>query len=272
MNTLIGELPKKIKSLFLSHGGGPLPLLGDPGHEQMIKSLRTLATQIPKPDAIIVVSAHWEARTVTLTHGPRPNIIYDYYGFPAAAYEIEYPAAGHPELAEHLCGLFQQNNIDTNLDDQRGFDHGLYIPLKLMYPNADIPCIQVSVLDSLDPLAHVKIGEVLGKLKHDNLLIIGSGFSFHNLPELINSSGSNVDEKNLQFEKWLAKTCSTQSITEEQRQQLLINWEQAPWARYCHPREEHLLPLHVCYGAAMSSCSAYEQLNIAGKMASFYVW
>ena len=272
MNKLIGELPNNIKSLFLSHGGGPLPLLGDPGHQHMIESLRLLATQIPRPNAIVVVSAHWEAPQVTLTHHPTPDLIYDYYGFPAAAYEIEYPAPGHPDLAENLHALFQQDNIEATLDGVRSFDHGLYIPLKLMYPDADIPCIQVSMLSSLDAKQHIKMGETLGKLQYDNVLIIGSGFSFHNLPELINSPGSNVDEKNLQFEQWLVETCSSQSITELQRQQLLKDWEKAPWARYCHPREEHLLPLHVCYGAAKSPCCAYQQLNISGKMASIYLW
>ncbi len=272
MGNLIGDLPKQIKSLYLSHGGGPLPLLGDPGHQFMVESLQTLGRKIPKPTAIVVVSAHWEAPVVTITGHASPPIIYDYYGFPSEAYEIEYLAPGHPDLAQHLYELFIRNNVQAKLDDQRGFDHGLYIPLKLMYPDADIPCIQVSMLSSLDPEDHIQIGEILGQFNQDNILIVGSGFSFHNIQALIQPGLEDIDEKNLQFEQWLIEACSSQLITETQRQQNLINWEQAPWARYCHPREEHLLPLHVCYGVANTACAAYQQVPISGKMASIYLW
>ena len=272
MSNMIGDLPKQVKSLYLSHGGGPLPLLGDPGHQYMVESLQALAGEIPKPNAIIVVSAHWEAPVVTITGHAAPPIIYDYYGFPSEAYEIEYPAPGHPELAEHLHDLFMQNNIQAKLDERRGFDHGLYVPLNLMYPDADIPCIQVSMLSSLDPQNHIEMGEILGKVNHDNVLIVGSGFSFHNLPALIQPGIEDTDDKNLQFEQWLNETCSSQSMTEAQRQQKLLDWEHSPSARYCHPREEHLLPLHVCYGAAYKPCAAYQQVPISGKMSSIYLW
>ena len=141
--------------MFLSHGGGPLPLLGDPGHTEMVQSLESIAAAIDRPEAIIVVSAHWEEPAATITSAPRPEIIYDYYGFPPESYEIQYPAPGHPELASRLQACLQDNGVATELDPDRGFDHGLFIPLKIMYPEADIPCVQLSLLSSLDPAAHI---------------------------------------------------------------------------------------------------------------------
>ena len=238
----------------------------------MVESLTTIAKTIKKPSAIMVISAHWEEEIATITHGIQPPIIYDYYGFPDEAYQIQYPAPGAPKLAEHIHRTLEVNGILAKLDDQRGFDHGLYIPLKVMYPEADIPCVQVSLVNTLDPMQHVHIGEALAQLDHNDVLVIGSGFSFHNMKAFQSSNPNVQDEQNEAFERWLVEVCSSREIDEETRGDKLVHWNRAPGARYCHPREEHLLPLHVCYGRTKQPCQAHQALTIIGKKASFYVW
>jgi 4,5-DOPA dioxygenase extradiol len=264
-------IPRRPVALFLSHGGGPLPLLGDPAHEEMVQSLRSIAANTERPEAIIVVSAHWEERVATITSAANPGIIYDYYGFPPESYEIQYPAPGNPELARRLRSSLRDHGIDAELDADRGFDHGLYIPLKIMYPEADIPCIQLSLLDSLDPAAHIALGAAMSDVSSDGILVIGSGFSFHNLKAFFSGDTSQADERNEAFERWLIDTCSEPGLEESDRARRLLHWENAPHARYCHPREEHLLPLHVCYGMTKRAAAVLE-LNILNKKASFYLW
>ena len=264
--------PSKPKALFLSHGGGPLPILGDPSHAEMVQELRSIAAAIERPRAIIVVSAHWEERVATITGAASPGIIYDYYGFPPESYEIRYPAPGDPDLADRLRAALQEQGMEAALDSERGFDHGLYIPLKIMYPEADIPCIQLSLLGSLDPAAHIALGEAASAICGDGVLVIGSGFSFHNLKAFFSRDAALPDEKNEAFERWLVDTCSNPGLDEAERASRLLAWESAPHARYCHPREEHLLPLHVCYGIAKRPAAAVVELGILNKRASLYLW
>lgn len=263
---------EKSTVLYLSHGGGPLPLMGDAGHEEMVASLKKISTMIEKPSAILLISAHWEEKNPTITLGTNPPLFYDYYGFPQQAYEIQYPAPGEPLLARKVFSLLNENGFKATLDDQRGFDHGLFVPLKIMYPEADIPCIQLSLISGLDPQEHIKMGEALSLLKQENLLIIGSGFSFHNMKAFFDSTADNQHSMNDSFENWLIETCSNTAIDEPERTRRLENWASAPGARYCHPREEHLLPLHVCYGVAKQACSKVFELKIMSKKASMYLW
>lgn len=260
------------RALFLSHGGGPLPLLGDDAHAEMVSCLKEIAGTISKPSAIIVVSAHWEAGNATVTSGGSPNLIYDYSGFPPESYKIKYPCSGHPSLASSITKQLGQGGINTRSDSARGFDHGLFVPLKIMYPEADIPCVQLSLIKGLDPIAHINVGRALQDLADPSLLLIGSGFSFHNMnaffaPETVDSKKANQS-----FERWLLDTCTNQNISEEERTTRLISWEAAPAARYCHPREEHLLPLQVCYGFAASACTTSFALTILNKKSSMYLW
>ena len=125
---------RKAQIVYFSHGGGPLPILGDPSHKAMVDFMTQLPSQLARPDAILVISAHWEEKVATLLGAQNPPMFYDYYGFPDKAYEITYPAPGSPELAETVAGLLKKDNIAARIDPQRGFDHGLFIPLKLMYP------------------------------------------------------------------------------------------------------------------------------------------
>jgi 4,5-DOPA dioxygenase extradiol len=240
---------KQTRIVYFSHGGGPLPILGDPSHQAMIDFMMRLPAQLPVPEVILVISAHWEQPQATLLGAARPPMFYDYYGFPPAAYEIDFPAPGHPELANQIVSLLQQAGMEARVDPERGFDHGLFIPLSLMYPNAEIPAIQLSLIDGLSPALHFELGKILRQIAIDNLLVIGSGFSFHNMSAFFHHDPGMITPRNEAFQDWLVETI-TADLPPFEREGRLTNWEAAPYARYCHPREEHMLPLHVCAGMA----------------------
>jgi aromatic ring-opening dioxygenase catalytic subunit (LigB family) len=261
----------KAQIVYFSHGGGPLPILGDAGHKAMVDFMAQLPAQLKRPEMIVVISAHWEESAATLLGAEMPAMFYDYYGFPAEAYEIAYPAPGNPEYATRIAGLLKENNIPAGLDPRRGFDHGLFIPLKLMYPQADIPCLQLSLLRGLDPYAHIALGKALRELRNENILVIGSGFSFHNMRAFSWQGMGGPDPANDAFQDWLIEVCAG-SLPEAEREQRLIEWEKAPAARYCHPREEHLLPLHVCLGMAARPARLIFDDQILGKRSVAFLW
>ncbi len=259
--------------LCIPHGGGPLPVMGEPSHARMIEFLRGTERSIGRPSAIVVISAHWECPRPTLTSGAAPGLIYDYGGFPDETYHLRYPAPGHPELAGRTAQLLADAGLDPQLDPGRGFDHGVFIPLLLMYPDASIPVIQLSQLGHLDPAAHIAMGAALAPLVDDDVLILGSGFTFHNM----NAFGpthpvTGGDPENEAFERWLGDTCTDVDISETERTRRLVDWARAPGARWCHPREEHLLPLHVCYGAGGGPATRVFDDLVLGKRASGYAW
>ena len=262
----------KATALYIPHGGGPLPLMGLPGYAAMNRFLSEFPASIERPDAIVVISAHWEEHEIAVTAAAAPPLLFDYYGFPPETYEFEYPAPGAPALAERVYSLLRKNAIACQLDPDRGFDHGLFVPLLIMFPEADIPCIQISLSGSLDAGLHVELGRALGGLRDDNLLVLGSGYSFHNMQALMSKRDDAVDPRNQAFEDWLAQTCSDTRLSESERKAQLIGWEKAPHARYCHPREEHLLPLHVCYGFGQRAATTVFQEPVDGFIASAYRW
>ena len=248
-------------------------MLGDGSHKAMIKFMTELPSQMTKPEAIIVISAHWEEDVATVLGSPNPAMFYDYYGFPDQAYSFTYPAPGNPELASRITRILKQKGIGGRVDFERGFDHGLFIPLKLMYPDADIPAVQVSLIRGLDPANHLEIGKALRVLMDENILIIGSGFSFHNMRAFSWEGNNTADPNNDSFQDWLVETC-TASLSQTAREQRLIHWEEAPAARYCHPREEHLIPLHVCVGVAGEKNQPTKIFDddILGKRAVAFQW
>lgn len=261
-----------VSIIYISHGGGPLPLLGDMAHNEMIEVLQDISRNIKRPSAIIMVSAHWEEQQPTITSAAQPALIYDYYGFPEESYSIQYPAPGNPALATKVFEKLKQAKIDAVLDDKRGFDHGLFVPLKIMYPEADIPCIQLSLVNDLDPAIHLHLGKALAELNDDTTMIIGSGFSFHNLRAFFKPATQDEITMNAEFEQWLNQACASQDLTEAERELRLMSWAQTPAARFCHPREEHLLPLHVCYGAAGKPARQVFNYEVMGKKVSSYLW
>lgn len=249
-----------------------MPLLADAGHRKMVLCLETIASKVPKPDALLVISAHWEEAVPTITAASNPPLIYDYYGFPEESYQIQYPCIGDPSLAREVHRLLEHSDIEAGLDETRGFDHGVFVPLKIMYPDASIPCVQLSLVNTLDPSRHIEIGRALSSLSKQNVLVIGSGFSFHNMKAFFATDTIESQKLNQSFENWLAKTCGSTDYSKEDRAQLLVHWSSAHGAKYCHPREEHLLPLHVCYGVAQAPCKERFELTIMNKQSSMYLW
>lgn len=265
---------KRAPVLFVSHGGGPMPLLGDPGHAGMISAFAVIQQKLQqlarKPAALLFISAHWEASQTTITTAAAPPLYYDYYGFPSEAYAIQYPVTGAPVLARSIVEQLQLSGIHAGSDADRGLDHGVFVPALLLFPEADIPCIQLSLIKGLDPAAHLTLGKALRWLREQNVMIIGSGFSFHNMQAFFGKGGPQTDELNLAFEHWLSDTLS---LTEQsEREQRLLNWSQAPGARFCHPREEHLMPLHVCVGVAGDAATKHWQFNVLDRHGSCYWW
>jgi len=260
------------RALFLSHGGGPLPLLGDPSHAEMVRCLQDIAARMEKPSAIILVSAHWEASTTSVTTGAHPELIYDYGGFPPESYEIQYPCPGNPPLAKAIVAALESAGIRAIAHESRGFDHGLFVPLKIMFPEADIPCVQVSLIHGLNPAAHIALGRALRAVADPATLLVGSGFSYHNMRGFFSPETEQSRAANEGFEAWLLDTCANPALSEDERSARLINWASAPGARACHPREEHLMPLHVCYGYTEAPASKTYQLRILNKASSMYAW
>ncbi len=258
--------------LYFPHGGGPLPLLGDGSHKNMVDFLTAITPDFARPSAILVISAHWEEDHATITSGTFPNLIYDYYGFPEESYQITYPAPGAPALAKEVFRLLQQSGIAARLDDERGFDHGLFVPLKIMYPDATIPCVQLSLIHGLDAATHLQLGRALSALRTQNVLILGSGFSFHNIRAFFTSDTGLPDSRNGAFQQWLIDTCTNGEIPRAEREDKLIAWEASPSARYCHPREEHLLPLHVCCGLGGSRATLAFDGDVLGKRSIALLW
>lgn len=242
--------------LFVPHGGGPMPLLGEANHRELTVFMQSISTDLPRPKAILVITAHWEENVATISSGSAPGMFYDYYGFPPESYEFKYPAVGSPALAQTIADLLEAEGIKTRLDPSRDFDHGTFVPLMLMYPQADIPVVQLSLLKSLDPAVHIALGKALAPLREQGVLILGSGMSFHNMQAFF-SGNPATPTRSEHFDAWLTETLMSTELSVDQQGALLADWKTAPEALFCHPREEHLLPLHVCFGAgSLASPSA----------------
>jgi aromatic ring-opening dioxygenase catalytic subunit (LigB family) len=235
----------------LPHGGGPWPFVDLGGFFEpregraLADYLRGIVAQLPRrPAALVVVSAHWEAKVPTVMTAERPPILYDYYGFPPESYRITWPAPGDPQLAARVRGLLGPAGIPSAEDATRGFDHGTFIPLKLTFPEADVPAVQLSLQEGLDPAQHLAIGRALGPLRDEGVLIVGSGMSYHNLRGFRRADGHAAAEA---FDAWMQRAAVAAPA---ERDAALTRWSDAPAARQAHPREEHLLPLMVAAGAA----------------------
>ncbi len=258
--------------LYVPHGGGPLPLMAGSNQQILAHFLRGLGNRLQKPDAIVVLSAHWEANPVQITSAVSPRLYFDYYNFPAETYEYRYACPGHPALAQQIHQQLQLQGIDSSLNDERGLDHGVFVPLILMYPEADIPVIQLSLHPDLDAYFHLQLGKTLAALEFDILLWLGSGYSFHNMGALMSKADDLPDELNIAFEDWLTETLADEDISQQQRLQRLAAWKQAPGALYCHPREEHLLPLHICAGLGGGAAANWFDDRVGGFRTTAWYW
>lgn len=269
----MAKKPMRARALYIPHGGGPLPLLGDPGHGELVAGLKALGRELRRPAAIVVVSAHWEEAEARVTSAAEPGLLYDYYGFPEEAYRLSYPAPGDPELAARVIAGLRSAGVSCAPEAARGLDHGVFVPLALMYPEADIPCVQLSLIKGLDPQAHLALGRALAAAVGDeDTLILGSGFSFHNMREFFQAGADEPDPRNEAFQAWLRRVCAEPGLSDAEREEALQGWERAPHARYCHPREEHLLPLQVCAGFAGRAAERSWSWRVLGKEATAFLW
>jgi aromatic ring-opening dioxygenase catalytic subunit (LigB family) len=240
-------------TLFVPHGAGPCFFMDwnpPTAWNAMADFLKGIAATLPaRPTAIVLVSGHWLQSTFSVTTAARPTLIYDYHGFPPHTYELRYPAPGDPALASRIAGLLDGAALGGREDAQRGFDHGMFIPLKLMFPDADIPVVQLSLRSDLDPRAHIEAGRALQALRCEGVLIVGSGMSFHNMRGYGDPRFAPISDE---FDHWLTAAVE---LPPGERDRALQRWEDAPAARLCHPprAEEHLIPLLVAAGAAGDS-------------------
>jgi 4,5-DOPA dioxygenase extradiol len=230
-----------LPSLFVSHGAPTLILENGPTCD----FLRGLGTSLPRPKAILAVSAHWETERPTLSAAAQPETIHDFYGFPDALYRLGYPAPGAPDLAQGAESLLRANDLHPAIDSGRGLDHGAWVPLMLMYPEADIPVLQLSIQPQLGPAHHVSVGRALASLRDDDVLILASGGAVHNLRALAWNRQGTPEAWACDFDEWLARSIEGAAVDD-----LVAYRERAPGALQAHPRDEHLMPIFVAVGAA----------------------
>jgi aromatic ring-opening dioxygenase catalytic subunit (LigB family) len=240
----------RLPTLFIPHGGGPCffmetrPPLPSDMWDGLAAYLRGIDSSLGRrPKAVLVISGHWEEARLTVNVGARPPLLFDYYNFPEHTYRLTYPAAGAPELAGRVRELLAGAGFQSDENAERGFDHGVFVPFKLIYPDADVPVLQLSMQQNLDPAEHLAMGRALAPLRDEGVLIVGSGMSYHNLRQMFSGQG---DEAATRFDDWLGETVTDP----ERRDHGLTHWRDAPGGREAHPREEHLLPLMVAAGAA----------------------
>ena len=260
----------RLPTYFISHGGGPWPWMDDwrRAMHQLELALQDMPRQIgEKPKAVLMVSGHWEANDYAVMASARPPMVYDYSGFPAHTYQVVYPAPGAPALARRVHDLILAAGLPSHLDPERGFDHGTFAPLVVMYPEADVPVLQLSLRHHMDPAEHIAVGRAIAPLRDEGVLIVGSGLSYHNLGRF----GPAARAPSEAFDAWLQTTLVASSPTE--REARLLQWSTAPSARISHPREDHLIPLMVALGAAddaPATCVYHEENIFGGVTASSF--
>lgn len=233
---------------FINHGGGPCFFLKSGPMRATWKPLedylgRFASSLDESPLALVVISGHWEEEVPTVNVSQAPPLLFDYQGFPEDTYQLTWPAPGSPKIAAHVRALLNDAGFSSAANDLRGFDHGVFVPLKVAFPDAEIPVVQLSLQRGLDPATHLEIGRALKPLRKQGVLIIGSGQTYHNMRGFGSAAS---DLKADAFDAWLRQSITATAT----RDQSLINWEAAPGARDAQPREDHLLPLMVAAGAA----------------------
>jgi aromatic ring-opening dioxygenase catalytic subunit (LigB family) len=246
-------MERRLPTLFIPHGGGPCFFMDPPAGlprdlwATMERYLRSVAAKVgAKPRAALVISGHWEEPVPTVQSATSHTLLFDYYGFPEHTYQLTYPAPGSPPVAARVRALLASAGIDSGEERERGLDHGVFIPFKLVYPDADVPIVQLSLQQGLDPTAHLAIGRALAPLREEGVLIVGSGMSYHNLRRFFVDAAA-VNSTATAFDDWLGVAVTASPA---ERERLLRQWRSAPGAHECHPTPEHLVPLLVVAGAA----------------------
>lgn len=252
----------RMPTYFISHGGGPWPWMDDMRAQfaPLEDSFRRMTAELPaRPRAVLMISGHWETDAFAVMTSPRPPMVYDYYNFPPHTYDVTYPAPGAPDVAEQAARLIGDAGLPVRLDDTQGYDHGTFVPMAILYPDADMPLFQISLQHGYDPAAHVALGRALAPLRDDGVLILGSGLSYHNLRLF----GPQAKTPSAAFDTWLNDTLD---LPPPARTESLLHWETAPYARTCHAEEDHLVPLFAALGAAETdpATRTYHQTGIFG--------
>ncbi|PYY70541.1 dioxygenase [Pseudomonas jessenii] len=249
-------------SLYISHGSPMLAL--EPGASG--PALARLAAEIPKPKAIVIVSAHWESNELLVSANPQPETWHDFGGFPKALFEVQYPASGDPRLAAEVCQLLKADGLPARVDSNRPFDHGVWVPLSLMYPQADIPIVQVSLPTRGGPALQTRVGHALASLREHGVLLIGSGSITHNLRELDWHAGpESVEPWALAFRDWMIEklAANDEAALHDYR-------AQAPNAVRSHPSDEHLLPLYFARAAGGQFSVAHQGFTMGALGMDIY--
>jgi len=233
---------QKLPTLFLSHGSPMHAVNAGAAGE----AWAALAKELPKPKAVLMVTAHWETNLPMLSGNEKPSMIYDFGGFPEALYKISYPAPGAPELAAKAQVLLKNAGLTAGIDGCRGLDHGTWVPLLKMYPDANVPVVQLSVQTAMNPRHHYDVGRALSPLASEGVLIVGSGHLTHNLRDWMMLRGQTAHAPYAQkFQRWVFERLAAHDVDA-----LAAYRQQAPDAARAHPTEEHFLPLFVALGAA----------------------
>ncbi|HQU47836.1 MAG TPA: class III extradiol ring-cleavage dioxygenase [Casimicrobiaceae bacterium] len=234
--------PIPLPTLFLSHGS-PMRAV-DPGSAGA--AWKAIADTLPRPRAVLMVSAHWETGMPMVTANAKPETIHDFGGFPDALYRLRYPAPGAPQLAARVVELLKAAGITAGQDGCRGLDHGAWVPMMHMYPAHDVPVAQLAVQPGRDTAHHLALGRALAPLAHEGVLVIGSGHVTHNLRDWVgHRGGSEPLPYAASFAHWLHDT-----LAQRDERALLAYRERGPGGARAHPSEEHFLPIYVAWGAA----------------------
>ncbi len=259
-----------LPTYFISHGGGPWPYV--PEMRARFLPLERALQDMPRqlgvtPKAVLVISGHWEDDVHAVMASTRPGMVYDYGGFPPHTYQVQYRAPGSPALAGRVVQLLEAAGLPTRLDSERGFDHGTFVPLYVMYPDAQVPVVELALRHGYDPAGHLALGRALAPLRDEGVLIVGSGLSYHNLRQF----GPQGRLPSQAFDGWLQQALV--NSTPSAREQALLHWSEAPSARLAHPREDHLIPLMVAVGAAFDepgTCVYHEDAVMGGLTVSSF--
>lgn len=260
----------KQPAIFVSHGGGPCfwidmpPPMGPRAFDALRGYFEGLLASLPeRPEAFVVISGHWEAKNFTVSANSAPEMLFDYHGFPQHTYELSYPAKGDPALADRISQLLAEAGVNHEIETERGFDHGVFVPMLIVDPEGGIPVVMLSIREDFDPAAHITLGEALSPLRDEGIVIIGSGNSYHNMTSFMNGETHNAKI----FDQWLQSAVTSKDY--ESRKEALLTWDKAPMARDAQPREDHLIPLMAVVGAGGDDLATVDfQGNIGGKAIS----
>ncbi len=254
--------------LFVSHGAPTLPL--QPGATGALwRALGDTVIAPAAPRAILVISAHWDTATPSVSAASTPETIHDFYGFPAPLYQLQYPAPGAPALATTIATQLRANGINVDIAPDRGLDHGAWVPLMFLRPQADLPVLQLSLQSQRDPRWHYQLGQALASLRDDGVLILTSGSASHNLREVLGRQHVTPPAWLQTFRAWLADHVQAGDV------EALLNYrQQAPFAVHNHPTDEHLLPLFVALGAAGADVPVYHdpEISLGALAMDSFVW